>query len=99
MNAYKNIINIVDEFLHKKNDAKESEAFSELFMDMFFDFNDELYKELPRNQYDILSDMNYACDLYEKCPAIREAETFCLDEEKLKNKIEKLRNTLKHGEV
>ena len=99
MTAYAKIMQVVDEFLGGKNGAEESEAFSTLFMDMFFELSDLLYEELPRDQYELLDDMNYTCDLYEKCPAIRGAEPFCLDEARLRNKAESLRDALRRWEA
>lgn len=99
MTAYPKIMQVVDKFLGRKNGAKESEAFSTLFMDMFFELSDLLYEELPRDQYELLDDMNYTCDLYEKCPAIWGAETFCLDEAQLRSKVESLRDALRRWEA
>ena len=85
--AYQKMIDLVEEYLGKTNDADESERFCNSYMNMYYELSDKLSVELPENYYEAFDELNLICDSYEKNPEIREADKFCIDEKQLREKI------------
>lgn len=87
MNAYKNIINLIKAYLKSDRNSDESDDFCNLYMNLFYEFSDELYENVSCEIFEALDELNMVCDSYEKNIEIRKSDRFCIDENQLKNKI------------
>lgn len=73
-----------------------TDTFCNEYMDMFYNMCEELQRELPSKIYNILDEINWICDSYEEDEAIRSTDSYCIDENILR---EKIKNIIKRTDI
>ncbi len=88
MIIYSKILDLCNKYLEEERNADDTEIFCNQYMNMFFDNSDELENEVSQEIFEMLDDVNLACDSYEKNPEIRKEDSYCIDKGELRERIE-----------
>lgn len=90
MIKYNKILDLVRDYINGNINKEISQKFCDEFMDMFYAERDVLEKEVSKEVYEILDDLNLVCDSYEPNAQIREMDRYCIDEISLRNRVVEL---------
>ncbi len=98
MTIYKNMIQLMNDFLAAPIQTDTTEKFCNQYMDMFYDHSNKLENEVSSQCFDIFDDINWLCDSYEPEQSIQNSDPYCIDEMELRDKLTAFVNQLKeHG--
>ena len=93
--AYQNVLDLINRYIDGAMNASTTDLFCNMYMDYFYNYSDELEKEVSLDIFEILDDINLLCDSYEADQAIRESDDYCIDEKELREKLKLLAGKLK----
>ena len=84
---YKTLLKLMWEFVNDKENKNNAEIFCNKYMDDYYNYQEDLEQEVPRNIYEMFDDVNEVCDSYEANEEVREMDKYCINESVLKDKV------------
>lgn len=75
------------EFVNDKENKNNAEIFCNNYMDDYYNYQDDLEREVPQNIYEMFDDVNEVCDSYEANEEVRKMDKYCINESALKDKV------------
>lgn len=89
MNTYKELIKFIKDYINSAYNVKQTIAFCDQYMEAFDNIR-ESSLNLPSDKfYELLDDIYMECDAFEPNNLIREGDIHCIDEQQLRERIQK----------